>query len=84
MFHQDAHQIMKILLASGTNFSSESDDPQISYMISAWARICKILGEEFSQYLDSVMPAVMTAANFNPDVTIVDGNIGCCFIYFLF
>lgn len=44
-------------------------------MISAWARICKILGEEFAQYLPAVMPAVMQAADFKPDVTVVDGMV---------
>lgn len=43
-------------------------------MISAWARICKILGEEFATYLPLVMPPVMQAASFKPDVTLMDGK----------
>uniref|UniRef100_A0A915D2E4 TOG domain-containing protein n=1 Tax=Ditylenchus dipsaci TaxID=166011 RepID=A0A915D2E4_9BILA len=70
-FQADANEIMKILLTAGISFEN-SDDPQISYMISAWARICKILGEEFAQYLDAVMPAVLQTADFKPDVTVVD------------
>lgn len=72
-FQTDANDIMRILLNAGVDFEN-SDDPQISYMISAWARICKILGQEFAQYLDAVMPAVMQAADFKPDVTVIDGN----------
>lgn len=43
-------------------------------MISAWARICKILGEEFAKYLELVMPPVMKAASIKPDVTLVDND----------
>ena len=42
------------------------DDPQISYMISAWARICQILGDEFHQYLPTVMGPLLKAASFKP------------------
>lgn len=42
-------------------------------MISAWARICKILGEQFATYLPLVMPPVMRAASFKPDVAVMDG-----------
>lgn len=74
VFRQDAHEIMKIVLSSGVNFEYLSDDPQVSYLISAWARICKILGAEFAQYLDAVMPAVMATAEYKPDVSIVNGR----------
>lgn len=74
IFREDAHHIMKLLLANGINFQYVSDDPQISYLISAWARICKILGPEFAQYLESVMPTVIAAAEFEPDVAIINGK----------
>ena len=37
--------------------------------MAAWARICKLMGEGFAQYLPLVMPAVLKAAAFKPDVT---------------
>jgi hypothetical protein len=46
------------------------DDPQISYLIGALARICKILGKDFEQYLPIVMEPVLKAAAFKPEVTI--------------
>lgn len=73
-FAADANEIMQTLLASGLNFDEE-DDPEISYMISSWARMCKILGPEFAQYLPHVMPNVMKAAEFTPNVNVVDGTI---------
>lgn len=72
VFAADAKEIMQILLSAGANFDSE--DPQVSYMISAWARICKILGPEFAPYLPQVMPAVIKAADFKPEVTMIEGK----------
>lgn len=45
---------------------------QMSYMISAWARMCKILGPEFQQYLPLVMGPVLKAASIKPEVALVD------------
>ena len=45
---------------------------QVSYMISAWARMCKILGKEFEQYLPLVMGPVLKAASLKPEVALID------------
>nr|XP_032627337.1 importin-5 [Chelonoidis abingdonii] len=45
---------------------------QISYMISAWARMCKILGKEFQQYLPVVMGPLMKTASIKPEVALLD------------
>lgn len=42
-FRADANEIMQTLLAAGITFDDE-EDPEVSYMISSWARVCKILG----------------------------------------
>ena len=42
-------------------------------MISAWARMCKIMGKEFEQYLPLVMGPVLKAASLKPEVALVDG-----------
>merc|ERR1719187_2808426 len=52
----------------------EADDPQISYMISAWARMCKIIGKDFVQYLGVVMPPVLKAAQIKPEVALLDSD----------
>lgn len=72
-FGNDANEIMQMLLTNQTLFEQiASDDPQMSYMISAWARICKILGTEFAQYMPLVMPPVLKVASIKPDVTLMD------------
>ncbi|KAL3083321.1 hypothetical protein niasHS_011123 [Heterodera schachtii] len=73
LFETDADSVMQVLLSSGVKFEN-NDDPQISYFISAWARICKILGKGFAKYLDMIMPAVLSAADFKPSVALVDGK----------
>ncbi|VDK72111.1 unnamed protein product [Litomosoides sigmodontis] len=74
-FFKDANEIMHILLTNQSQFEQISaDDPQISYMISAWARICKILGEEFAAFLPLVMPPVLRAASIKPDVTLMSDD----------
>ncbi|VDN60043.1 unnamed protein product [Dracunculus medinensis] len=71
-FTKDAHEIMQILLSDQSQFQNLScDDPQTSYMISAWARICKILGESFAEYLPVVMPSVLHTASIKPDVALM-------------
>ncbi|KAI6211224.1 Importin-5 [Aphelenchoides besseyi] len=70
-FRDDANEIMQTLLQAGIKFDEE-DDPEISYMISSWARVCKILGPEFAPYMPHVMPSVMKAAEFQPGINIVD------------
>uniref|UniRef100_A0A0N4ZZG2 TOG domain-containing protein n=1 Tax=Parastrongyloides trichosuri TaxID=131310 RepID=A0A0N4ZZG2_PARTI len=70
-FEPDVNEIMEVLLSSQTEEIS-NDDPLLAYMISSWARICKILGEKFGRYLPMVMPAVMKAASLKPDVMLLD------------
>ena len=43
-------------------------------MISAWARMCKIMGKEFEQYLPLVMGPVLKAAQIKPEVALVDSK----------
>lgn len=43
-------------------------------MISAWARMCKILGKEFQQYLPVVMGPLMRTASIKPEVALLDSK----------
>ena len=44
-------------------------------MIAAWARMCKIMGKEFEQYLPFVMGPVLKAASLKPEVAVVDSKL---------
>ncbi|XP_057301681.1 importin-5-like isoform X2 [Hydractinia symbiolongicarpus] len=72
-FLPDASEVMQLLLKSQTDSAEiEADDPQMSYLISAWARMCKIIGKDFVQYLPVVMPPVLKAAQIKPEVALLD------------
>uniref|UniRef100_A0A1I7X5S4 Importin subunit beta-4 n=1 Tax=Heterorhabditis bacteriophora TaxID=37862 RepID=A0A1I7X5S4_HETBA len=65
-FKNDAAEIMHML--SSTMPTLSPDDPQCSYMISSWTRICKVLGPDFAPFLPMVMDPVLRAASYKPDV----------------
>lgn len=48
-------------------------------MISAWARMCKILGKEFQQYLPVVMGPLMKTASIKPEVALLDSKLKIMF-----
>ena len=74
-FVNDCYEIMQELVKSQVDFDNlGDDDPQISYLIGAWTRICKILGKDFEQYLPIVMGPVLKAAAFKPEVTVLAGT----------
>jgi hypothetical protein len=66
IFSNDIHEIMEQL-----NKNLGTDDENASYVISAWARICKVLREDFAPYLSVVMPTVLKCADFSPEMSIL-------------
>ncbi|KAL6500045.1 hypothetical protein OROGR_027955 [Orobanche gracilis] len=68
-FKEDAKQVMEVLM-SLQGSQMETDDPTISYMLQAWARLCKCLGQDFLPYMSVVMPPLLQSAQLKPDVTI--------------
>ncbi|EFA03140.1 importin-5 [Tribolium castaneum] len=74
-FMSDATEVMDMLLKThGEGAELPDDDPQTSYLISAWSRICKVLGKNFEQYLPLVMGPVMRTAAMKPDVALLDND----------
>jgi hypothetical protein len=72
-FREDAKQVMDVLMTL-QGAQMEDDDPTISYMLQAWARLCKCLGQEFLPYMSVVMPPLLRSAQLKPDVTIMDAD----------
>lgn len=75
-FMSDATEVMEMLLSTHSDGGMDlpDDDPQISYLISAWARLCKILGKQFAQYLPLVMGPVLRTAAMKPEVALLDNE----------
>ncbi|KAK9169628.1 hypothetical protein Syun_001768 [Stephania yunnanensis] len=72
-FRDDAKQVMEVLM-SLQGSQMEADDPTISYMLQAWARLCKCLGQDFLPYMSVVMPPLLQSAQLKPDVTITSAD----------
>ncbi|XP_073040413.1 uncharacterized protein [Primulina eburnea] len=72
-FRDDAKQVMEVLL-SLQGSQMETDDPTTSYMLQAWARLCKCLGQDFLPYMSVVMPPLLQSAQLKPDVTITSAD----------
>ncbi|KAI4345306.1 hypothetical protein L6164_012442 [Bauhinia variegata] len=68
-FRDDAKQVMEVLMSLQVS-QMETDDPTTSYMLQAWARLCKCLGQDFLPYMEFVMPPLIRSASLKPDVTI--------------
>ncbi|XP_065879258.1 uncharacterized protein [Euphorbia lathyris] len=72
-FREDAKQVMEVLM-SLQGSQMETDDPTTSYMLQAWARLCKCLGQDFLPYMAVVMPPLLQSAQLKPDVTITSAD----------
>ncbi|KAL5058955.1 hypothetical protein RYX36_030559 [Vicia faba] len=68
-FRDDAKQVMDVLMSLQQS-QLDADDPTASYMLQAWARLCKCLGQDFLPYMGFVMPPLLQSAQLKPDVTI--------------
>lgn len=68
-FAPDAKEVIEIMLAT-QNSITEADDPQTSFLLQSWARICRCLKEDFVPFLPHVMPSTLKSAKLDPDVTI--------------
>jgi hypothetical protein len=71
-FGPDALQVMEAMTIAQQH-KLEDDDPQRSYMLQAWARICKCLGQDFVPFLDHVMPSLLEACA-SQAVRLADGG----------
>ncbi|MFS7907565.1 putative TOG domain, importin beta family [Helianthus anomalus] len=72
-FRNDAKQVMEVLM-SLQGSQMETDDPTTSYMLQAWARLCKCLGQDFLPYMSVVMPPLLQSSQLKPDVIITSAD----------
>ncbi|XP_040868206.1 uncharacterized protein [Glycine max] len=68
-FRDNAKQVMDVLMSLQQS-QLDADDPTASYILQAWARLCKCLGQDFLPYMGFVMPPLLQSAQLKPDVTI--------------
>ncbi|RKP36795.1 armadillo-type protein [Dimargaris cristalligena] len=66
-----AEQLVQLLSTIQQNVT-EADDPQIAYLLAAWARMCKVMENDFAPYLSVVMPPLLRSASLKPDFAVLD------------
>lgn len=74
VFAPDAVAVMQVLSQSQAGGMTD-DDPQISYMLAAWARMCEILGQDFMPYLPVVMPPLLKSVQLEAKVIFLDSGV---------
>jgi hypothetical protein len=70
-FQPHAQEFIDLLIVSQQSIV-DADDPQSSYLLATWARICKVLGTDFVPYLDFVMPPLLASAQHRPDFAVLE------------
>ncbi|KAI9833848.1 MAG: hypothetical protein M1826_006371 [Phylliscum demangeonii] len=60
------------LLGSIQHHITDDDDPQSSYLMHCWGRMCRVLGQDFVPYLPGVMPPLLETAKARADLKLLD------------
>ncbi|KAI4142540.1 MAG: hypothetical protein L6R39_004901 [Caloplaca ligustica] len=68
---QDAIELVQILGAIQEKIT-DADDPQSSYLLHCWGRMCRVLGSDFIPYLAGVMPPLLALAGAKADVQLLN------------
>ncbi|KGQ00860.1 hypothetical protein PAAG_12448 [Paracoccidioides lutzii Pb01] len=68
---QDALTLVQLLGNIQQNIT-DADDPQSSYLLHCWGRMCRVLNQDFVPYLPGVMPPLLQVASAKADVQILD------------
>ncbi|KAJ1481222.1 armadillo-type protein, partial [Baffinella frigidus] len=71
VFRNDAKEVMDQFFATQST-AMDPDDPQASYLLQAWGRVAKALGQEFIPYLHVVMPPLLQSAGIKAETEIAD------------
>ncbi|KAJ3339707.1 Importin-5, partial [Entophlyctis luteolus] len=73
VFSQHVQQFLQILQRIQQE-PKDDDDPVSSYLLVAWARVCKIIGVDFVPYLGIVIPPLIASAAVKPDMAVLDAD----------
>jgi len=69
VFKPQADRIIQAMIFI-QNQKLETNDPQRSYLLSAWQRICLRMKHEFTPYLKDILPNILSTANLTPEMGI--------------
>jgi len=67
IFATKSHDIIQAMLYIQKSNLDEKD-PQRSYLLSAWQRICLIMKTDFTPYLEEILPPILSMATLKPSM----------------
>lgn len=53
---------------------TDADDPQASYLLHCWGRMCRVLGQDFLPYLQVVIGPLTTLAGAKADIQLIEDD----------
>lgn len=68
---QDAQTLVQLLGTIQQNIV-DTDDPQASYLLHCWGRMCRVMGQDFLPYLPGVIPPLLELAGAKADIQLLD------------
>lgn len=74
VFAPNAQEFIELLIQTQQSVT-EADDPQTSYLLACWARICKVLGNDFLPYLPIVIDPLLQSAQLKPDFAVLEDDV---------
>lgn len=60
------------LLGHIQNNVTEPDDPQASYLLHCWGRMCRVMGQEFVPFLAGVIPPLTELGSAKADIQLLE------------
>jgi hypothetical protein len=69
----DALALVNLLGTIQQNIT-DSDDPQASYLLHCWGRMCRVLGQDFLSFLPAVIPPLTELAGAKADIQLLDDD----------
>ncbi|KAI9666712.1 MAG: hypothetical protein M1821_004648 [Bathelium mastoideum] len=69
----DAAALVQLLGQIQQNIT-DADDPQSSYLLHCWGRMCRVLKKDFTPYLPAVIPPLMELAGAKADIQLLDDD----------
>ena len=72
VFFNDALELTRMIISLQSTLAD--DDPLITYFQQSGARLAKVLGRDFVQFLPDVMPPVLKAAELEPEMEVHDAD----------
>lgn len=73
-FRQYAPVIIQSLLQVQNTQLNDKVDPQRSYLLAAWQRLCLVMEDEFVPYLKDIIPSLFSLAALKPNINVESGD----------